>query len=84
LGVIKLLFKKNNKETINKQKNLNFSFNKADKIKANKEIIKQNKNILGNMTLRNLLDCSLVREEKTDGETTIEKKSIEPSNAETQ
>ena len=83
MGVIKLLFKKNNKETINKQKNLNFSFNKADKIKANKEIIKQNKNILGNMTLRNLLDCSLVREEKTDGETTVEKKSIEPSNADT-
>ena len=35
------------------------------------------------MTLRNLLDCSLVREEKTDGETTIKKKSIEPSNADT-
>ena len=35
------------------------------------------------MTLRNLLDCSLVREEKTDGETTVEKKSIEPSNADT-
>ena len=28
------------------------------------------------MTLRNLLDCSLVREEKTDGETTIEKKAL--------
>ena len=28
------------------------------------------------MTLRNLLDCSLVREEKTDGETTIKKKAL--------
>ena len=35
--------------------------------------MQQNKNILGNMALRNLLDCSLVRAEKTDGETTIEK-----------
>jgi len=55
----------------------------VDKIKANKEMIKQNKNILGNMTLRNFPDWSLASEENIDGKTTIVKKSIEPTNADT-
>ena len=43
-----------------------------------KEIINPNRNILGKIVLRNLLLLLLFNDAKTDGETTAEKKIIEP------
>ena len=42
------------------------------------EIINPNKNILGKIVLKNLLLLLLFNDTKTDGETTAEKKIIEP------
>ena len=44
-----------------------------------KEIINPNRNILGKIVLRNLLLLLLFNDAKTDGETTAEKKIIEPT-----
>tara|TARA_B100000575_G_C23080786_1_gene622693 strand:- start:1151 stop:1375 length:225 start_codon:yes stop_codon:yes gene_type:complete len=46
--------------------------------KAATEIINPNKNILGKIVLKNLLLLLLFNDAKTDGETTAEKKIIDP------
>jgi len=57
---------------------LNKSFDKIVSIKAIKEITNPNKNILGKIVLKNLLLPLLLSEANTDGETTAEKKIIDP------
>jgi len=44
-----------------------------------KEIINPNKNILGKIVLRNTLLPLLLNDAKTDGDTTTEKKIIDPA-----
>ena len=57
---------------------LNKSFDKIVSIKAIKEITNPNKNILGKIVLKNLLLPLLLSEVNTDGDTTAEKKIIDP------
>ncbi len=57
---------------------LNKSFDKIVRIKAIKEITNPNKNILGKIVLKNLLLSLLLSEANTVGDTTAEKKIIDP------
>ena len=57
---------------------LNKSLDKIVSIKAIKEITNPNKNILGKIVLKNLLLPLLLSEANTDGDTTAEKKIIDP------
>ena len=57
---------------------LNKSSDKIVRIKAIKEITNPNKNILGKIVLKNLLLPLLLSEANTDGDTTAEKKIIDP------
>ena len=49
------------------------------KISDKTDIINPNKNILGKIILKNLLLALLLKTAKTDGDTTLIKKIIEPS-----
>tara|TARA_B100001057_G_scaffold416775_1_gene435029 strand:- start:105 stop:380 length:276 start_codon:yes stop_codon:yes gene_type:complete len=57
---------------------LNKSSDKIVRIKAIKEITNPNKNILGKIVLKNLLLPLLLSEANTEGDTTAEKKIIDP------
>tara|TARA_B100000674_G_C37401872_1_gene716644 strand:+ start:362 stop:589 length:228 start_codon:yes stop_codon:yes gene_type:complete len=49
------------------------------KISDKTDIVNPNKNILGKIILKNLLLALLLKTAKTDGDTTVIKKIIEPS-----
>ena len=69
---------RNDKPIIINTIELNKLFDKIVRIKAIKEIINPNKNILGKIVLKNLLLPLLFNDAKTDGETTAEKNIIDP------
>ena len=69
---------RNDKPIIINTIELNKLFDKIVRIKAIKEITNPNKNILGKIVLKNLLLPLLLSEANTDGDTTAEKKIIDP------
>ena len=69
---------RNDKPIIINTIELNRLFDKIVRIQAIKEITNPNKNILGKIVLKNLLLPLLLSEANTDGDTTAEKKIIDP------
>ena len=69
---------RNDKPIIINTIELNKLFDKIVSIKAIKEITNPNKNILGKIVLKNLLLPLLLSEANTEGDTTAEKKIIDP------